>query len=552
MAVAVAAPHPAAVEAAREVVARGGNAFDAALAAAGALAVAYPHQCSAGGDLVAIVRVGSAGGPLSPPAAGMPPAWASGAAEASPAPEAGGAPRGAARGVWRGAAGGVPRGAAGRVSRGSEAGGAAGAPKAGGVPGAPEADWGARGWPPEVAGMPRAVLSIGAAAAAVDGAGLRAAGDRMPFDGPQTITVPGVVAGWAAIAGFGARLTLSELLAPAVRLAAEGVPFSPGLRRAIAYRIGAIRSDPGLSALLMRGDGRLVQPVLAETLTAIGADWRSFYEGELGRRLAEGLRKLGSPLVAADLAAHRAEVVAPLTRTIGDVTWHAAPPPVQGPTFLAVVGADDLLAASQRARQARDALLGDPRTGPIELAAMLTPDPERSDSLPEEPKPTGDTVAVTAVDDDGNAVTLIQSVFESFGSGLLDPGTGLVLHNRGASFRLEPDHPGRIAPGSRPPHTLCPTMALSAAAVLALGCQGGRNQPWILAQVASEALDSADLVGLLTRPRWYFEGAELITEPGVDALDDDAGHLQVSRLRHGQLAAASDPRADGLGAVLGE
>ncbi|MCU7726812.1 gamma-glutamyltransferase [Actinoplanes sp. KI2] len=478
MAVAVAAPHPAAVEAAREVVARGGNAFDAALAAAGALTVAYPHQCSAGGDLVAIVR---------------------------------------------------PAG-----------------------------------------GVPRAVLSIGAAAAGVDIAALRAAGDRMPFDGPQTITVPGVVAGWAAIAGLGARLALSELLAPAIRLATAGVPVSPGLRRAIAGRIDAIRSDPGLSALLLRGDDRLVQPVLAETLTAIGTDWRSFYEGDLARRLAAGLGRLGSPIVAADLAAHRAEVVPPLTRALGEVVWHAAPPPVQGPTFLAVVGADDLLAASHRARQARDARLGDPRTGPIDLDGMLAPDPGRavavdgaadgrrgpgtgavrSDSAQVGPKPAGDTVAVTAVDDDGIAVTLIQSVFGSFGSGLLDPGTGLVLHNRGSSFRLEPDHPGRIAPGSRPPHTLCPTMALTGGDVLALGCQGGRNQPWILAQVAGEALGSDDLPGLLTRPRWFFDGTAVVTEPGVDALVDDAGHVQVSRLRAGRLASASDPRADGRAAVL--
>src|SRR4051794_13307743 len=147
MAVAVAAPHPAAVEAAREVVAGGGNAFDAALAAAGALTVAYPHQCSAGGDLVAIVR--PAPHPEVPGAGG-------GLGGASPTAVLGG----------------------------------------GGGPGA----------------GPRAVLSIGAAAAAVDVAGLRAAGDRMPSGGPQTITVPGVVAGWAAIAGLGARLTLAESL----------------------------------------------------------------------------------------------------------------------------------------------------------------------------------------------------------------------------------------------------------------------------------------------------------------------------------------------------
>src|SRR4051794_33688057 len=207
MAVAVAAPHPAAAEAAREVVARGGNAFDAVLAAAGALTVAYPHQCSAGGDLVAIVR-------------------AAGAA-------------------------------------------------------------------------PRAVLSIGAAAAAVDVAGLRAAGDRMPSGGPQTITVPGVVAGWAAIAGLGARLTPSDLLAPAIRLAAEGVPFSPGLRRAIAYRIDAIRSDPGLSALLLRGDDRLVPPGPAETLPAIGSGRRAVFHGRRGRGAPPGPPQPGGPPPAA-------------------------------------------------------------------------------------------------------------------------------------------------------------------------------------------------------------------------------------------------------------
>jgi len=533
MAVAVAAPHPAAIEAAREVVAGGGNAFDAALAAAGALTVAYPHQCSAGGDLVAIVRPA--------PHAGSPGKGGRGGEASGAAPHAGSPGKGGRGGEASGAA---PH--AGSPGKGGRGGGATGV-----APDAEVLSEGGRAGGGSGAG-PHAVLSIGAAAAAVDVAGLRAVGDQMPFDGPQTITVPGVVAGWAAIAGLGARLSLAELLGPAVRLAAEGVPFSPGLRRAIAYRIAAIRSDPGLSALLMRGDDRLVQPALAETLTAIGADWRSFYQGELARRLAEGLRKLGSQLVAADLAAHRAEVVAPLTRARGEVVWYVAPPPVQGPAFLAVVGADDLRSASVRARQARDALLGDPRTGPIDLDRMLSPDAVRSKAIRKGPKPAGDTVAVTAVDDDGNAVTLIQSVFESFGSGLLDPGTGLVLHNRGSSFRLEPDHPGRIVPGSRPPHTLCPTMATSAEGVLALGCQGGGNQPWILAQVAGEALGSDDLPGLLSRPRWFFEGPKLVTEPGIDALIDDAGHVQASRLRHGRLAAASDPRADGLSAVLGE
>ncbi|MBM2621999.1 gamma-glutamyltransferase [Actinoplanes sp. LDG1-06] len=464
MSVAVAAPHPAAVEAARTVVAAGGNAFDAALAAAGALTVAYPHQCSVGGDLVAMVR--PAGSPV------------------------------------------------------------------------------------------RAVLSIGAAALAVDVAAL---GSRMPLSGPQTVTVPGVVAGWTAVHALGARLPMAELLAPSVRLATEGVDFAPGLRAAIQGRLDDIRADPGLAAVMLQP--RLVQPALADTLDEIGRDWRSFYSGPLGRRLVTGLRALGSPLAEEDFAAHVAEVGAPLRKVVGAATWHAAPPPVQGATFLALVGSpsSSLLADSRRAQAARDALLGDPRSGPVDVEGMLRPHSFLS-SLSASRKPTGDTVAVTAVDESGNAVTLIQSVFESFGAGLLEPSTGVVLHNRGSSFRLDPSHPGRIAPGVRPPHTLCPTIATTAEGVIALGCQGGRSQPWILAQVASGVLTAPDPAEQVARPRWILRGDELLAEPGApvppsgatffDGPHDDAGHVQLSRLLAGKLDAGSDPRADGLAAVL--
>lgn len=470
MTVAVAAPHPDAVEAARTVVADGGNAFDAALAAAAALAVVYPHQCSAGGDLVAMVR------PAHSPV--------------------------------------------------------------------------------------RAVLSIGAAARAVDVAAL---GDRMPVRGPLTVTVPGVVAGWAAVHGLGARLPLGKLLAFSVRLAAGGVDFAPGLRAAVAAGSDVIRADPGLSAVMLQP--RLVQPALAETLAAVGRDWRSFYTGPI----VAGVRALGSPLAGEDFAAHVAEVGDPLRTVVGGATWHAAPPPVQGATFLAVTGSRSLLADSRRAQSARDAFLGDPRSGPIPLDNLLLRTPEQASPVPEPRLPSdrtrrasGDTVAVTAVDDEGNAVALIQSVFESFGAGLLEPSTGVVLHNRGSSFRLDPSHPGHIAPGVRPPHTLCPAIATTADSVIALGCQGGRAQPWILAQLASEVLSADDPGELVARPRWILRGDHLILEPGVPVppgadgltvttvpgLHDDAGHVQVSRSRSGRLDAGSDPRADGLAAVL--
>jgi gamma-glutamyltranspeptidase len=144
-------------------------------------------------------------------------------------------------------------------------------------------------------------------------------------------------------------------------------------------------------------------------------------------------------------------------------------------------------------------------------------------------------------------------------------------------FSLEPGHPGGLAPGARPPHTLCPTVAVTGDTVLALGCQGGRSQPWILAQLAAAALTVADPGTVVGRPRWVIgsrdvghEQPTLVLEPGVPGADalaaeapalglavvttdgphDDAGHVQLARLRGPTLSAASDPRADGIAAVL--
>ena len=498
--IAVAAPHPAAVDAARTVIGAGGGVIDAALAAAAALTVAYPHQCSIGGDLVALVR--SADGEV------------------------------------------------------------------------------------------RTVMSSGAAAGAVDVDALRAADERMPPGGAQTVTVPGVVAGWAALAAQGARLSLAEILAPAIELARDGVPVSPGLARALRARLKVVRADPGLSALMLdawaepRPTGAvLYQPALATTLETLAADWSSYYTGPLAERLVSALNGFGSPLTIADFAAHRADLTPPLTLDVNGVQWSVAPPPHQGVSLLSVLrnrttGAAGTLRAARSAEQRRDALLGDPRTGPVDVEALLGLGPPPSPTLPTGPKPTGDTVAVSVVDDQGRAVSLIQSVFQSFGSGLLDPATGVVFHNRGSTFSLDPAHPGRLHPGSRPPHTLCPAIGVGPDVVVALGCQGGRAQPWILAQLVDEVISaggSDDLSALLARPRWVIgsrglgrPGPTLLLEPGVANLDpltetaielglavaeadgpiDDAGHVQVARSGPGGTAAASDPRADGRAEIV--
>jgi gamma-glutamyltranspeptidase len=466
--VAIAAPHRAAVEAAEVAVRHGGNAVDAALAAAIALTVVYPHQCSLGGDLVALLH----------------------------------------------------------------------------LPG----------------GEVRAVLSIGATP--MDAVPL----DEIPRQGALSVTVPGVVAGWQALARAG-RLPLAEPLRHAAELARDGVPVSPGLAHAVEDRRDAVLADPGLRDLL--ADRRtLHQPRLADTLDALATDPGQFYRSTIAAELVDFLRRAGSRLSTGDFTRHEAELAEPLTLDLPGGRWYAAPPPSQGAVLLAVLagmGEQDLVELCRRAAATRDRLLGDPKAGPVDIAALLRAEEPAPAGLSS--RAAGDTVAVTAVGDDGIAISLIQSVYQSFGAGICDPATGIVLHNRGSAFSLERGHPAGYGPGRRPPHTLCPAIGRSAEVLLAAGCQGGRAQPQILAQTAPELLlPDIDPHAVLARPRWVvgardlgFETETVLAEPGslsdpeavvTAGPVDEAGHVQVARLVGDTLDAASDPRADGGAVVL--
>jgi gamma-glutamyltranspeptidase len=499
--VAVASPHHLATAAAARAVELGGNAIDAAIAAATVLTVVYPHQCSVGGDLIAMVR--------------------------------------------------------------------------------------------EPSGRTRAVLSVGASAGQLDVDEVRARHTRMPGRGPLTVTVPGFVAGLTAIAGQGARLPLASAFGHAATLAELGVAISAGLARALAANAAVLAGDPGAASVLLhdnihppRVGETLVQPALASTLRRLAESPTDIYTGELAAVLADGLRRCGSPLDDTDLAAHRAELADPVAHRRGDVLWSVPPPPSQAVALLAVLGdafgrpAGQVLARSMRVAAVRDAQLADPRVAMVPIEKFFTAADAETVAILSRgkgmPRPNGDTVAVTAVDSDGLAVSIVASVYQSFGSGLLEPNTGIVLHNRGSAFSLEPDHPGRLRPGARPPHTLSPVIAVrdgGRPVVAAIGCQGGRAQPWILAQIADDLLEPAsdDLPTMLRAPRWVFGSRDIgAAEPTLvvetDAVPDDlaevaaayglatlamgapwdeAGHVQVARLDHLGAGAAADPRADG-------
>lgn len=499
LSVAVAAPHGLATDAGAEAIADGGNAIDAALAAATVLTVVYPHQCSLGGDLTALVRTPT--------------------------------------------------------------------------------------------GKVEAVLSIGAAPERIDIARLRATSSGMPHQGPHTITVPGVLAGWSALSRLGARLGLGAPLTRAAGLAFDGTPVASGLARAIQEQADAIGSDPGLRGILARqgellAEGQtMVQPALAATLDTVAQDPDSFYTGALAERIAVGLAALGSPLGVRDLAAHSVERVAPLIDEWDGVRWWAGPPPSQGASALALIDPSppgDLLVRAQNAFAAREELLGDPRGGPIDIDGLRRPRSTgagfiHAATAGSSEGASGDTVAITAVDAEGYSVALVQSVFHAFGAGLLEPGTGIVLHNRGAAFALLHDagahalHPARLEPGHRPPHTLCPLLAESRDVRVSLGCQGGRSQPLILAQVARPVIDPGiELGATLAAPRWvvgrdpgFDPSGSLLAEPGAAVpstrglqlivsadREDRCGHVQAARAIGQRLEAAADPRADGRAAVV--
>ncbi|RKN05929.1 gamma-glutamyltransferase [Streptomyces radicis] len=501
MALALAAPHRDAVAAGERAVAAGGNAIDAALAAAVMLTVVYPHQCALGGDLVALVR-------------------------------------------------------------------------------SPD-------------GATTAVVAAGTAPRAIDRASATWA--AVPRQGAHAVTVPGIVAGWLELARLGSRLPLGAAFGDAAGVADDGTPVSAGLERALRARRAAVLADPGLRAVFAPGGEPLArgallrQPALGATLRRLAADPRDAYEGDTARALVGTLRARGGAHTLADFADYRPETSPAVTREVAGGAWSVAPPPSVGPVLIGVARAAAhaggepaparVLEASLLGVAARAAHLGDPRSGGADLEALL-----RLDAAPAagraEPRAAGDTVAVAAADDAGWGVTIVQSVFQSFGAGLLDPGTGVVLHNRGAAFSLDPASPARLAPGARPPHTLCPVIVHSAATTVVAGCQGGRAQPWILAQLVPAMTDAArPLADILARPRWVVGDVDLghaeltlAAEPGVGAevtaaaraaglpvarlpaRADAAGHVQVVRRRTGPagpaLEGASDPRADGASAVV--
>ncbi|HKZ05242.1 MAG TPA: gamma-glutamyltransferase [Methylomirabilota bacterium] len=366
---------------------------------------------------------------------------------------------------------------------------------------------------------------------------------EVPYRGvlPATVTVPGAVASWAEAHAVYGRLPFPRLFAPAIAHARDG--FAVGARLAYWIERGAdaLGETPEAAAIFLpggralRAGERLRNPDLARTLEAIaGAGRAGFYEGEVAREIVRWSRANGGLLAEADLRAQHAGWGEAISVRYRSITLYETPPPTQGisvlqmlrliepfePGGLGYLGPDHvhvLVQAKQIAFHDRDRVLADPDFVKVPVERLLSAeyaaerrkliDMRRAlpwDEVPSFGTLAGDTVYVAAVDGDGNAASLIHSVYGLFGAGVVAGRTGVVMQNRGAYFSLDPAHPNRVEPGKRPLHTLIASMAFRDDRLWAvLGCMGADGQPQIHLQAYTAMIDfGLDIQQAVEAPRW--------------------------------------------------
>jgi gamma-glutamyltranspeptidase/glutathione hydrolase len=371
--------------------------------------------------------------------------------------------------------------------------------------------------------------------------------------GPRSVTVPGAVAGWAALADRYGRLSLDGCLEEAIDAAEGGFAVAPRTAEAWQQLGGPLGPPPAVGDIVY-------QPELGATLRRIAGEGPSaFYEGEVAAAIVEA-----SWLEESDLTSFEPRWVEPLRLSYRGTEVCELPPPTQGVCALEALGllerSSPSLASQIRCVQlALEDALAQVRDG-ADVSALLTPeylDSRRGRAVVTEPP--GGTVYLCAVDGERMAVSLIQSLFDGFGSGIVAPGTGVVLQNRGACFAVS----GAVEPGRRPYHTIIPGMLFRDGELLGpFGVMGGFIQAQAHMQLVSAMVDDAlDPQAALDRPRFRVQGEVVLLEEGLWEREPDLQKLGYKTVREtdtyafggGQailvsgeaLVGGSDPRKDG-------
>ncbi len=430
---------------------------------------------------------------------------------------------------------------------------------------------------------------------------------EVPPKSAYAVTVPGAVSGWAALLESSGSMPFSRVLGPAIEYASEGFPVSEVIS---THWVGAedkLKATPSGAELLL--DGRRPQPgeimrmpELARTLQAIaegGAE--AFYRGPLAKKIADYVQQHGGWLTAEDMAAHEATWDEPISTEYRGVCCRQCPPNDQGPSVLMAlniaegfdIGAMGFQTAATYHHLIESVRLAfsdgffhvtDPASMHVATAdlisksyaggrrGLISPDRTMETVSTGLSRTKGDTVYVSSVDGQGNACSLINSLYSGFGTGLVVPGTGLALHSRGASFSLDPDHPNALAPGKRPFHTLIPGMATRGDELwLSYGVMGTVQQAQGHLQVLTNMIDfglspqealNAPRFSVRPSAQWDDVNVEDIAPEGVAAGLRKRGHRVTVREPNaiffgggqviarnpdtGVLTGGAEPRNDGI------
>ena len=427
----------------------------------------------------------------------------------------------------------------------------------------------------------------------------------MPMFGMLAVTVPGAVDAWcSALERFGSR-SLADVLAPSIHYAEDGYPVSEIIAAQWGYTIGLLEQPEARRTFTVDGRAprlgeRVRLPGLAHSLAALAAGGRDvFYRGPLAEQIAACSQAYGGLLDAADLAAHQSDWVEPIATDYRGHRLCELPPNGQGLTALLALNilecfdlpalAEDpaglahlQIEAIKLAFADRNRYIADPAQVPVPTAQLLSKDyaqgraalidrgAARKRLAPGRIPGHGDTVYLTAADSAGNVVSLINSLYLAFGSGMVAGDTGIALQNRGYGFSLDPTHPNCIAPGKRPFHTIVPAMLMKDdRPLVSFGVMGGDMQTQGHVQVVCNLVDGGcNIQEAIDRPRFNYLAADrvaleraLAARIGTELVR--RGHVvedETAALLHGGFGGAqgimidpatdtywggSDPRKDG-------
>jgi gamma-glutamyltranspeptidase/glutathione hydrolase len=427
--------------------------------------------------------------------------------------------------------------------------------------------------------------------------------DRMPFRGWDSVTVPGAVGAWGALSDRFGKLDFATLLEPAIGYAEHGYPVAPIIGKQWEIASETLADQPGFAEAFLPGGRapkageRFSSPAMAASLTRIAqTKGRDFYEGALAEKIAAYAREHGAALNEDDLAGYAPEWSGTISMGFDGVDLHEIPPNGQGIAALMALGMLDHTSVREFGPDDPHALhlqIEAIKLAFADLYAHVADAPHMQDVTPQAlldpgylagraalirsdaaqdfksgaPK-NGGTVYLSTADSSGMMVSFIQSNYAGFGSGVVVPGTGISLQNRGAGFSLAPGHPNLVSPGKRPFHTIIPGFLMkNGAPLMSFGVMGGPMQAQgHLMMMLRTQLWGQDVQTAVDAPRWRFTsgvevacetalpfetreylaemGHDIVVEPPESAFGFGGAQL-VHRLDSGGYVAGSDPRKDG-------